>query len=189
MISTFEAHLVDICAPTLAGLKIAGLFHYAGNGRGSADDPVFHWNGILTRRGVAVTHLKAGDGGSLVYVFRPDDVVGVLRDHRVSTFLSALGYGGCAGIDDYLSVLRHRLQDTPHFPHEIGIFLGYPLHDVTGFIDNKGKNFCFSGFWKVYAQANAARQLFARLQRCHQNLKARYDSGTPVPQLTVSGAV
>ena len=36
------------------------------------------------------------------------------------------------------------------FPHEIGLLLGYPPEDVSGFIENGGKNFLCSGYWKVY---------------------------------------
>ena len=39
------------------------------------------------------------------------------------------------------------------FPHEIGIFLGYPLADVAGFIRNKGRNCKCIGTWKVYGDA------------------------------------
>lgn len=35
--------------------------------------------------------------------------------------------------------LAERIQQEPQFPHEIGIFLGYPVEDVLGFIENKEK--------------------------------------------------
>ena len=34
-----------------------------------------------------------------------------------------------------------RLQENEGFPHEIGLFLGYPPEDVLGFIENKGEFF------------------------------------------------
>ena len=40
------------------------------------------------------------------------------------------------------------------FPHEIGVFLEYPLLDVKGFLKNNGKNFIYSGYWKVYGNVN-----------------------------------
>lgn len=33
-----------------------------------------------------------------------------------------------------LEQLRSRLHGSEEFPHEIGVFLGYPLNDVLGFI-------------------------------------------------------
>ena len=51
------------------------------------------------------------------------------------------------------------------FPHEIGAFLGYPVSDILGFIENNGKNYKFSGYWKVYGDAEEAKILFERYDR------------------------
>ena len=42
------------------------------------------------------------------------------------------------------------------YPHEIGLFLGYPAEDVIGFITNQGKNYAYSGYWKVYGNVAEA---------------------------------
>ena len=48
------------------------------------------------------------------------------------------------------------------FPHEIGLFLGYPVEDVKGFIKNRGKNCLYSGYWKVYGKMAEKAKLFER---------------------------
>ncbi len=55
------------------------------------------------------------------------------------------------------------------FPHEIGIFLGYPLADVEGFIHNGGKNYILCGMWKVYQRVTVAESAFLY----YHQLKAR----------------
>jgi hypothetical protein len=45
-------------------------------------------------------------------------------------------------------------------PHEIGLFLGIPLHDVLGFIKNSGKNYLYCGYWKVYEDVEGAKEMF-----------------------------
>lgn len=52
------------------------------------------------------------------------------------------------------------------FPHEIGIFLDYPLQDVKGFIENKGKNSKYNGLWKVYGDKDASMKLFEKYRKC-----------------------
>lgn len=42
------------------------------------------------------------------------------------------------------------LKEKKVFPHEMGLLLGYPPEDVKGFIHNQGKNYLYSGYWKVY---------------------------------------
>lgn len=46
------------------------------------------------------------------------------------------------------------------FPHEMGIFLGYPPADVQGFIQNNGKHFLYAGYWKVYEHPAQKTKLF-----------------------------
>jgi len=72
------------------------------------------------------------------------------------------------------------------FPHEIGVFLGYPLHDVIGFINNAGKNSCCCGYWKVYNEQDDARRRFRRFNKCTSSYKRLFDSGKTVLQLTVA---
>ena len=61
-------------------------------------------------------------------------------------------------------MLKEKMYNYNHlwsdFPHEIGIFLGYPLWDVEGFIANKGQNYKLCGYWKVYEDVSGAIDRF-----------------------------
>ena len=72
------------------------------------------------------------------------------------------------------------------FPHEIGVFLGYPLGDVEGFIANRGRNFTCCGCWKSYGDPDAARRHFAQLNKCTAVYLRLFHSGTPVLKLAVA---
>ena len=56
--------------------------------------------------------------------------------------------------------LKYRFESLQKTPHEIGVFLGYPIWDVKGFIDNKGKDFKYCGTWKVYNNTDYAKIYF-----------------------------
>lgn len=63
-------------------------------------------------------------------------------------------YGGHFGI-------YHNHKNTAEaFPHEIGLLLGYPLKDVEAYIENSGKNYLLSGYWKVYHDKDKALSIF-----------------------------
>ena len=79
------------------------------------------------------------------------------------------------------SLFRFCLEEE--FPHEIGVFLGYPLDDVKGFIRHKGRDYTFCGCWKCYGDPQAARRRFERYHRCTAVLRRRYAEGTPITQL------
>ena len=72
------------------------------------------------------------------------------------------------------------------FPHEIGVFLGYPLTDVVGFIENQGRNFTCCGCWKAYGDRDAAERLFAQLNKCTKVYLRLFHSGTPIFRLAVA---
>ena len=66
------------------------------------------------------------------------------------TFLAAFGYESCESVKEYLHCLQFRFSGTV-FPHEIGIFLGYPKKDVEGFIRSPGGGRSVPrGLWRVF---------------------------------------
>ena len=78
-------------------------------------------------------------------------------------------------LDDWLHILRprrrmqelvRRLNRGKDFPHEIGLFLGYPAEDVNGFIRHGARCAKCVGTWKVYGDEESARKKFALYQKC-----------------------
>ena len=79
-------------------------------------------------------------------------------------------------------------EDDMAFPHEIGVFLGYPLQDVIGFIENKGMNSKYTGLWKVYGDRDESMKMFAKFRKCTDVYGELWRSGRrSIMQLTVAG--
>lgn len=83
----------------------------------------------------------------------------------VFDFLENYGYEA-KNVYKCIELLRYRMQNNKDFPHEIGIFLGYPLIDINGFINNYGKNSLYTGYWKVYHNKKEAIEIFDNYNRC-----------------------
>ena len=145
------------------------------------------WHAALSPRGVTVRVLRQcpRTGAVLVYVYRPARVARLLAVPHMLDFLAGEGYTpGTA--DELLDQLAERLCCEGDFPHEIGVFLGYPLADVIGFIQNRGKNFTACGYWKVYTDPTAAQAEFDRYKKCERIYARCYYNGTPIRRLTVA---
>lgn len=184
---SFAFDLASLCAPTLAGLKPASLFRYQPGAGQSGSAMAAAWHAALCDRGVALRVLKTcpRTGAVLVYVYRPAQMDTLLKNCDVLHFLQIEGYRpGTA--DALLTQLSQRLCCEGDFPHEVGIFLGYPLADVVGFIQNHGQNFTVCGHWKVYTDPAAAQQQFARYKKCETIYTRCYRRGTPIRRLTVA---
>lgn len=184
---SFACDLATLCAPTLAGLKPASLFRYQPAPGQDAAAMAAAWHTELSPRGVTVQVLKQcpRTGAVLVYVYRPARVAKLLADDRTLAFLAGEGYTpGTA--DELLAQLAERLCCEQDFPHEIGVFLGYPLSDVVGFIENSGRNFTCCGCWKAYGDPQAAQRHFAQLRKCTAVYLRLFHSGTPILRLAVA---
>ena len=86
-----------------------------------------------------------------------------------------------------LDRLKSRVAECKEgFPHEIGVFLNYPLGDVIGFIENKGHNYKCKGCWKVYCNECETQKTFQRYQKCRNVYLRLWKQGRSVLQLTVA---
>ena len=113
---------------------------------------------------------------TLVYIYNEKMLTAWLSMPHVRDFLSAYGYTADMTVKEMLDKLASRMN-CGSFPHEIGVFLGYPIDDVRGFINNQGKNCLLCGYWKVYENAEKAQQTFETYDRCRDILFDRLNHG------------
>ena len=183
---TFEAVLVRQCAPTLAGMKPGSIFCFNHSPLEVSRQKVCQWNKQLEPFGLTVQILleRPGSSSVIVFVYRRDRLEQMLSDDAYQSFLAQAGYER-TNLDGLLEQLSYRLRTQPEFPHEIGVFLGYPLQDVIGFIENHGRNFTCCGFWKSYGDPAEMQVCFACYRRCIQTYVAMFEQGIPLERLAV----
>lgn len=179
-----ENGLIEHCAPTLAGMKSASLFSYFHEGEAIVKKELEEVNGLLNVRGVYVEALLWREKSVLIYVYRLTQLKRELGQPGTLELLKEYGYENC-DVDDCIRHLKHRLTNYSCFPHEIGVFLGYPLEDVKGFIENKGENCKSCGLWKVYCNEGEKNQLFSKLKRCTEVYMQVFREGRELSQMTV----
>ena len=181
----FEEYLITHCSPTLASLKPASLFLYRFSSGEELYESVAVWDAQFQKKGIRITILRENAETALIYVYRPDAMGRELSRPEILSFLVSTGYQA-GTIDQMLEQLRTRLHGSEEFPHEIGVFLGYPLGDVVGFIENRGKNFTCCGCWKSYGDPDAAQKHFDQLSKCTAVYLRLFHSGTPILRLAVA---
>ncbi len=99
---------------------------------------------------------------TVVLFYHPNLLQKALLEESGAYYLQSCGYRSELTLETALSDLKTRYQAG--CPHEIGIFLGIPLPDVLGFIDNRGKKALAGGYWKVYHDPAPKLALFSRYQ-------------------------
>ncbi|MCR5618090.1 MAG: DUF3793 family protein [Clostridiales bacterium] len=177
--------LIRQCSPTMAGIKTGNLLMVDFAGREKIADEVAEFNRNNKGKGIAAVFLGVRNNRAIIYVFRPRLLARDLQDPSARELLFSTGYKGTS-IGECIVHLRDRLSEGETFPHEIGLFLGYPPEDVRGFIENEGRNFKACGMWKVYSDENRASVLWARYKKCTSVYSRCYDNGTNIDRLTVA---
>lgn len=180
-----ERCLIECCSSTLASLKSASLFSSNFDSWEDAADQIHFWNRCFQSKGLRLFLLRFKGNRALIYIYRRSQLENILQDPAIADFLQQYGYDRL-DIESALLRLRSRVAESDDFPHEIGIFLDYPLGDVVGFIQNRGRNFKCIGCWKVYSDECICRKKFAQFKKCQQVYMRLWQQGRSVLQLTVA---
>lgn len=182
---SLDKYLVEHCSPTLASLKTANMFSCAYENEHALNTAVSAWNELFKEKGVELIVLRKANKTALIYVCRKKMLCADLNKSGVGEFLKAYGY--CSTDTEYaLDRLKSRLAEQKDFPHEIGIFLNYPLGDVKGFIEQGSKNCLCTGCWKVYCNECEAIKMFNKYKKCREVYSRLYSDGSRnILQLTV----
>lgn len=181
-----EEMLIQHCSPTLAGMKTGNLFTCPYETEGELRQTLRFWNGALACKGVRILPLRCHGGRALIYLYRPARLSRDLQNEAARRLLRERGYRSEAP-DQCVVLLGKRIRENGEFPHEIGLFLGYPPEDVSGFIENRAERCKCVGCWKVYGDVEAAQKIFARYKKCTQVYLDQYARGKSVERLTVAG--
>lgn len=191
----FEQELIEHCSPTLASIKAASLFTYTYKSLKELHVRVTYWNSKMKRKGITFDILSenVGVNKALIYVYRRADLEKILNRDEIRSFLLNHGYliddneiVGGVNCENIILQLKKKFEKLNQFPHEIGIFLGYPIGDVKGFIENHGCNCKCTGYWKVYCNEEEATKTFRKYKKCRDIYMNLWISGRSVMQLTVT---
>lgn len=175
-----EKYFVEFCAPTLASIKTANLFSISNDYQYELNK----YSDFFENKGIKISVLKK-DTKTLVYVYRVKKLENDLFNPTIKQFLKQFGYD----YDTTLEAIEHlkqRIKTSSDFPHEIGLFLGYPFEDVKSFIKYSGKNYKICGCWKVYSDEKSSLKAFEKFNKCKENYLKQWLKGSDLFRLTVT---
>ncbi len=178
-----DRFVVTVCAPTLAGIKVAGLVCIEDTAE--YQKKVQQYNDKFNAMGLYFLTIGQCKNRNLLYIYRKEEMQDVLKDLRVLQFLSAYGYD-THSLEDCILHLQERFLVNEGIPHELGVFLGYPLEDVEGFIRYGGAQAKCCGEWQVYGDEQLAKRLFAEYDSCRNCFVAMYNRGFSIDKLVVA---
>ena len=126
------------CAPAIRGIKLSNLVSIPRDMNEQIQFVLIEYNKAFNEKGLFFFELCRCKARRLLLVFREKQLRDYVRQPAVMLFLKAYGYHDQMSIMEMLEHLRYRMEVSIELPHEIGIFLGYPLKDVKCFISYRG---------------------------------------------------
>ncbi len=178
--------LIHHCSPTMAGIKTANLFVCPFESEKVMHEELSALNKKLVPKGLCIIHLRYRNGKALLYMFRPDSLKQDMKNEHATHLLRNMDYPVEESYPHCLRKLISRLNATEDFPHEIGLFLGYPPEDVEGFITLGPKHSKACGCWRVYGDVAAASRKFASYKACTKAYQKAYQNHHRLERLFVS---
>lgn len=177
--------LIRHCSQTLAGMKTGSIYSRTFCSKEQLCSYVSSLNKTLGKKGVRVLPLNFTENGrALIYVYRPKKLKADFESCEVCNLLERYGYES-ENPTRCVTRLIGKCKSSDSFPHEIGLFLGYPPEDVSGFIENKAEKSKLCGFWKVYGDVEEARKTFCKYKKCADVYYRLWKGGKSLFQLTV----
>ncbi|MDD6769844.1 MAG: DUF3793 family protein [Inconstantimicrobium porci] len=103
--------------------------------------------------------LRQSKNSSTLIIYDYNQLYDCLKKNCNIEFLKILGYKENGDLSEQIAMLRKR-YDMYKCPHELGIFLGYPIDDVISFMKDSRKHCKLCGYWKVYNSEEKAEKIF-----------------------------
>lgn len=160
-VKSAELQLALQCAPLITGIKVSNLLMIESEKESAV-------RVILKHTGIVHYRLLSAKGKTAFLLFRRSQLEAYLARTEIVDILRTMGYEEFA-LGSILRNFQKRYQvymsQGMQFPHEMGLLLGYPAEDVKSFIEHKGQNFLYSGYWKVYGNVSEKKSLFQQYEQ------------------------
>ncbi len=180
-----EELIIEHCSPTLAGIKTGSMFSVKITADADVGKDVRELNRTLCGKGLRVIVLKKTNEYALIYLYRPERLEKDLKDPSAFNILRDKGYD-LQNPEKCIVQLVSRLKSGEKFPHEIGLFLGYPPSDVACFMKDPCEGVKCCGCWKAYSEPEKANDTFRKYQKCTELYREMNNKGKSLVQLAVT---
>lgn len=176
------AHLMLECSEVLAGVKPANLISLVNRirpcGRNIYQLWQHHHKDLAVRfSDFTFKVLQTRERAILVLCYSRGHLELHLSHAGIRALLHKAGYGADASYETLLDELCDRVMTNDSFPHEIGLFIGYPAKDVAAFMGLVKLPFACQGPWKIYGDPAQSLCLADQYRCCRQRMSAILASG------------
>ena len=120
--------------------------------------------------GVEYAVVKLHEVRVQLFVWHRQSLARTLADSRMSACLERLGYPATVSTEELVELVTSKIQGNA-YPHEIGLFLGYPIKDVYGFMGFPIPYRKTMG-WRMYGDVRPSERAYDAYKRAREQVKS-----------------
>ncbi len=109
-----------------------------------------------------------------VFFLHREALNNTLCQKPVLLLLKNLNYPSEYSLESYVDLLIQKIKG-PSFPHEIGVFLGYPVKDVLGFIGYPSLKLTEIRGWRYYGHRGLSTRTYEKFKKAREKAKKLLD--------------
>lgn len=170
-------------APTINNHKTSSLINFRNNNRNINNIWQKYKNEVKEKLDVDYFELKKDETNSVVLFYNKEKMLLSISNDKNMEFLKRFGYHENMDIQQCLWLLSKRFQCM--CPHEIGVFLGYPIEDVVSFVDCPNTKCKMTGYWKVYHDIDKAKVIFDKYDEIKNTIMTLLIKGIKPTELLI----
>jgi hypothetical protein len=176
------AHLMMESSEVLGGVKPANLVSLVNRtrpcGRNLYQLWQSHHNELSNRLdNIRFKVLQTRERALLLFCYNPHHLESHMSHAGIRVLLKKAGYDTTLSSESLLTELCCRFESSGVFPHEIGLFIGYPAKDVAAFMGLVTLPFACQGPWKIYGNPVRSLGLADQYRCCRQRMAAILATG------------
>lgn len=176
--SDYEKRLLKTVSPIIKGIKPAEIISIRKNKDDMQNKLQLLTNMISRCDKIKGKVIDYSSNSYKVFIYNENSLKDILHRKNIIDFLAMCGYSTNYFLNDYLYELYTRIGEG-RIPDEIGIFLGYPLKDVMGFMGVINLPLTKINYWRIYGDANISDKLYDNIQKVKHNTEKLLAHKTP----------
>lgn len=182
-IEDYIAEHICLNAPVITGLKPSAIITVTKAEKQILED-------LFAGTKICIIGLHSGRKESIL-LYQREKLEELLDRKAVQSFLQSLAVGyGNFSLEEVLRHFTERFslykEKQADFPHEVGVFLGYPLRDVKIYMKNPLAKAKLTGYWKVFTEVESALACFQAYDMCIQSFTLMLKSGLSCRDLVMA---
>lgn len=166
----FIRDLIDKIGATLVGAKPAELLNV------SVDGPKkYNWEQMKKllkgHKEIKIVEIRDRSNKKQVLFYHRKSLDSTLRQKPNLKFLTGLDYPPHYSLEGYVDCLISKIREEK-FPHEIGVFLGYPLKDVLGFLGHPSLKLADIKGWRIYGDKTLSYKTYHKFHQARESVRS-----------------